>query len=138
MTALSGDRNTRRAKHGIRSFLVKGNLLIYEGAIVAIGTDGYARPGRASTTDIVVGRARARADNVGGADGAIRVDVESDEICFYANSASGDAIAVTDVGKDFYVVDDQTVAKTDNSGARVRGGKIDSVTTDGVGCRFDQ
>jgi hypothetical protein len=136
--ALTGDRNTKRAKHGIRSFLVKGAVLIYEGAIVSLGTDGFARPGRTSTTDIVLGRARFRADNLLGADGAIRVDVESDEICFYANSAAGDAIAVTDVGKDFYVVDDQTVAKTDGSASRVRGGKIDSVTTDGVGCRFDQ
>jgi hypothetical protein len=138
MTALAGDRNTKRAKRGIRSFLVKGGVLIYEGAIVSLGTDGYARPGRTSTTDKSLGRARHRADNVAGADGAIRIDVESDEIVFYANSAAGDAIAVTDVGADCYIVDDQTVAKTNGTNTRVRAGIIDSVTVDGVGVNFDK
>jgi hypothetical protein len=43
---------------------------------------------------------------------------------WFANSASGDLIAQTEVGSNVYVVDDQTVAKTSNSNARSIAGRV--------------
>ena len=36
----------------------------------------------------------------------------------FANSASGDLITAAEVGSDCYIVDDQTVAKTNGSSTR--------------------
>jgi predicted RecA/RadA family phage recombinase len=54
----------------------------------------------------------------------------------FANSAAGDAIGRTEIGKTVYVVDDQTVAKTDNSGARPAAGKCFDVDANGVWVEF--
>ena len=39
------------------------------------------------------------------------------------NSSAGDLIVAADIGKVVYVVDDQTVAKTDGTSTRVAAGK---------------
>lgn len=135
---LTGDRNTKTATSGQRSFPVKGGVIIYEGALVVIATDGYARPGRASTTDICVGRALARVDATGLGDGVLRVEVGFDRPAFYANSTSGDLIALTDIGSTCYVVDDGQVAKTNGSSTRIAAGVIHDVTSDGVAVRFQK
>lgn len=138
MAALAADRNTPRATPGIRRIPVAASVTIYVGALVAVDTSGYARPARVSTTDKVVGRAMARVTN-GAVAGAVSVDVQSDEVAYYGNSAAGDAITAADIGSDCYVVDDQTVAKTNGTNTRCRAGKIYNVTTaEGVGVRFDQ
>ena len=133
---LTGDRNTKTATSGLRSFPAAAGVVVYEGALVALDTSGNARPGRASTTDIAVGRAVARADNTGGLAGAVRVTVDCDSIAFYANSTSGDLIATTDIGATCYVVDDGQVAKTNGTNTRIAAGLIHDVTSDGVAVRF--
>ena len=47
-----------------------------------------------------------------------------------------DAIALTEVGKPCYVVDDQTVAKTNNAGARPVAGTVFDVDAQGVWVEF--
>lgn len=138
MTAIANaDRNTKRRLTLQRSYPVAASVLIYEGAIVSIDASGNARPARSGTlTDRVVGRAIARADNSTGLAGAIRVEVDADSICCYVNSAGNDAIAATDIGRSCFVVDDQTLALTDGSGARPVAGKIHDVTSDGVWVDF--
>jgi hypothetical protein len=137
MAALAGDRNTERKIVGFRSFPVAAGVTIYEGAIVALDTSGYARPGRTSTTDKIVGRATARAANAAGAAGDISINVQSNEACAYANSGGGDLIALTDIGADCFVVDDNTLAKTNGTSTRVRAGKIHDVGPEGVWVQFD-
>jgi hypothetical protein len=53
----------------------------------------------------------------------------------FANSTSTDAIGLGDVGSTCYIADNQTVAKTDNSGARKAAGTIVDVDAAGVWVR---
>ncbi len=134
MTALAKSRDTKRygaepmpAKHAVK---VKANTKVWAGGIAVIDA-GYAAPAREATGLLCYGRFEADVDNTGGAAGAKTVEILSG--CFkYANSAAGDLIAQADVGKLCYLVDDQTVAKTDNSAARSVAGRIESVDADGV------
>lgn len=138
MTALAADRKTYLSEPGLRNYPVAAAVVIYAGALVALDSSGYARPARASTTDKVVGvNYGDTVDNSDGSAGDLTVDVRDDKIGWFANSASADAIARTDIGRDCYAVDDQTVALTDNSGARCRAGRIHDVdATYGVGVDF--
>lgn len=132
MAALAADRNTPRADGTINTYPVLNAVLIYAGAIVvqSSGSAGVNR-GIAATTLKCLGRAMHRADNSGGALGAITVDVESGVFRF-ANSSAGDLIAQADVGSDCFIVDDQTVAKTNGSSTRSRAGRIIAVDAQGV------
>ncbi|MDP2331814.1 MAG: hypothetical protein Q8M19_14080 [Reyranella sp.] len=134
--AASADRTTRTRSGELLSLPVKGDVKIFAGTIVALGADGYARPGRATATDIAVGIAAAQADNTGGADGAIRVEVFARIVGCFANSGSGDAITLTEVKKAVFVVDDVTVAKTNGAGARPVAGKVIDVDASGVWIEF--
>ncbi|MDD5028897.1 MAG: hypothetical protein PHH58_05240, partial [Rhodoferax sp.] len=96
---------------------------------------GYAVPGATATTLKAAGVAEQRADNSAGADGDIRVRVRKGPHVF-ANSASTDAIALTDIGADCYIVDDQTVAKTSGTNTRSVAGKVFDVDAGGVWVNF--
>jgi hypothetical protein len=54
----------------------------------------------------------------------------------FANSAAADAIAADDIGKDCFIVDDNTVALTSNSSARSRAGQVYEVDSSGVWVSF--
>ncbi|MDZ7862449.1 hypothetical protein [Acidovorax sp.] len=135
MAALAKDRNTLRRDGKQMEPPVAAATLIYAGALVAINAAGYAVPGATSTTLKAAGVAEARADNTGGAAGAIRVPLRKGWHQF-ANSASGDAITLADVGADCFIVDDQTVAKTNGSNTRSVAGKVADVDADGVWVNF--
>lgn len=106
------------------SFPVKGGVIIYQGALVALNA-GYLAPATSAAGLVVIGRAvpKATVDNSAGADGAVTCEVEQGAILF-ENSAAGDAIAQADAGAVCYAVDDQTVAKTSNNGARSVAGRV--------------
>lgn len=132
--ALTKPRNTPRLGDDIHpyDFDIAANTKIWQGGLTCLdGTNRRAQPGSAATGLICVGRSLRTYDNTGGAGAAFRVCVESG-IFRWLNSASSDQITKADVGKTAYVVDDQTVAKTDGSGARSAAGKIIDVDTLGV------
>ena len=54
----------------------------------------------------------------------------------FAKSAGADEIARDDIGKDCYVVDDETVALTDGGATRSKAGKVRDVDSDGVWISF--
>lgn len=137
MPALNQDRNTPRLDGDLRHGLVAAASLIYAGAIVMRAADGYLHEGHTATGMVGVGRAEARVDN--------RLGVDGDEdltyrpgIYKFANSAAADAITLAEIGDVAFVVDDQTVAKTDGGGTRSPAGIIDGVDADGVWVRFDE
>ncbi len=137
MAALTGDRPLVKRHFGDRNFPVAGNVCLYENAMVALTTGGLLRPAGLAGTDVVVGVAKRRYDNRGGAPNAISAEVESDSVRPMFNSAGGDTITLTDIGKPCYAVDDQTVALTDGGGgARAQAGIIHQVTEAGVWVRF--
>jgi hypothetical protein len=119
----------------------KGSTTCYQGGIVMVDASGFAKPGATATGSVGAGVAKSNGGQDrwtnSGADGASNVDVEEGTFKF-ANSAAGDAITKAEVGKVCYIVDDQTVAKTDGTGTRSKAGLVEYVDTDGaVFVRFD-
>jgi len=129
--AMSAARKLQKRDGKAASYPVTTGVILYGGALVVMATTGYCRPGRASTTDRVLGCVEKTVDNSGGADGAVTARVHFGVFCF-KNSSAGDAITYADVGNQCYVVDDQTVAKTSNTNARIVAGRIIDVDSDGV------
>lgn len=131
MTALAAGRTTKRRDGRRVSDPVAAGAVLFVGGLYALDASGNAVPAG------VVGASHARAivlasvDNTGGGAGALRVEGEC-TVGQFANSAAGDAIARADIGRLCFAVDDQTVAKTDNSGARAAAGVIVDVDAQGV------
>lgn len=135
MTATAVARNT--PPKGIESFPrtlafpVYTGTTVLEGTIVAVDSShGYAIAGATSTSLKVVGVAKATVVN-SGASGAKSVEV-SQGIFKFANSAAGDAITAAECMGLCYLVDNQTVAKTNGSSTRSPAGIVISVDSDGV------
>ncbi len=137
MTALTQERDTQRRQGANAAFGVAAASKILAGAIVAISNvTGYAAKGSTATTLSVVGIARETVDNTAGAAGDLAVPVDRDGWFRVANSAAGDLIALKDVGKVCYLVDDQTVALTDGGATRSVAGRIRDVDAQGVWIEF--
>lgn len=135
MAALAADRNTPERPAVQFEFPVAASTKIFAGAIVALNSSGLATKGAVSTTLKAVGVAEALADNSAGSASAITVKVRRG--CFrFGNSTSTDAITLAEVGTDCYIVDDQTVAKTNGSSSRSVAGKVRDVDADGVWVEF--
>ncbi|MFO1351910.1 MAG: hypothetical protein U1F68_15050 [Gammaproteobacteria bacterium] len=131
MAALTADRDTPLRDGKQFEFPVAASTKIYAGALVALNSSGLAVPGSTSTTLKCVGRADAQADNSAGAASAINVKTRRGVFRF-GNSSAGDLIALADVGASCYIVDDQTVAKTNGGSTRSVAGVIRDVDASGV------
>lgn len=135
MTATTIDRATQRRDAAQFEFAMAAATTIPAGVITCLNASGLAVNGATSTTLKCVGVSEAKADNSAGA--ASAKNVRTRRGCFkFANSASGDLIALADVGADCYIVDNQTVAKTNGSNTRSVAGKIRDVDADGVWVEF--
>lgn len=128
---LTEARNTPRRENKLASYPVAAAATIYAGGLVSLlDSGGWAVPAGTASSGPAVCVARETVSG-GGTNGLNRVDGERG--CFrFKNSASADEITHLDIGKGCYVVDDETVAKTDNSGARELAGAIADVDADGV------
>jgi hypothetical protein len=129
--ALTADRMTKRRDGNTFNDPIAASTKIYLGALVCLNAAGNAVPGSASTTLLARGVALKQVDNTTGSAGDLSVETETGVFCF-KNSASGDLIARAEIGDVCYIVDDQTVAKTDGTGARSPAGKIVDVDSAGV------
>ena len=117
MSALTEARDTREIAaggvHYTREFTVATGSTVYAGAITAINASGKAIPATSSGIITVVGRAENTA--VAGE------TVKTRSGMFLYNPVTSNAIAVTDVNKKCYVVDDNTVTLTSGTSAVVAG-----------------
>ncbi len=134
MAALAADRNTPRRDGSGMQVGVATSTKIYAGSIACRNASGYAVPGSTSTTLKALGVAVEQVNNTG-ADGALKVQISKGTFRF-GNSASADLITIADIGNDCYIVDDQTVAKTNGSSSRSVAGKVFGVDSDGVWVTF--
>ena len=124
MTAQNSNRTVITRDGKTIAMTTKAAATIYKGALV-MNDGGYAIPATTTTGKQVLGYATTQAGS-----GAI-VEIRSGVIQLH-NSASSDQITAADIGNTAWVVDDQTVAKTNGSGARSPAGSIIGVDTDGV------
>ncbi len=149
MSALTSDRNTQERNAEVYEFPIAPGVIIYRGALVALNAAGQSlRPQDAGAVQIAGIAQTGSADFLpAGATprgafptGGLVIDQPTPfvrvrrrkQFCL-ANSAVGpDQIATINFGATAYAVDDQTVALTSNSGARLAVGIIRSVDQLGV------
>lgn len=134
MTTLSNDRNTPRRVGRMYCILAAASKVFYTGALLCVNAAGHGVPGTTATGLRGIGRVSRRVES-GEEAGEITVDYERG-VFRYMNSAAADAITRADIGQPCYVVDDQTVAKTDDEGARSLAGTVDDVDATGVWVSF--
>lgn len=130
MAPLAADRNTPTREGRIFSATVAAATKCYAGGIACLDASGNAVPGRTATTLTPVGRFEEQVDNSAGLAGALSVKIRSG-VFRYKNSAAGDAITRAEIGDVCYIVDDETVAKTNGGSTRSRAGRIVDVDADG-------
>lgn len=135
MVAATQERSTPARENRVFSDPVEAATKIFGGTIACLNAAGNLVKGSAALNLKAIGRARSTADNSAGAAGAISGETETGTFRF-ANSAAADLIARADIGADCYIVDDQTVAKTNGGATRSIAGKIADVDAQGVWVRF--
>jgi len=136
MTAATQDRNTDTRSGDKLPLAVKAATKIFAGTMVQKNASGYAVPASATAANVTIGIAEVQVDNSAGADGDLTISPRRKVVGVFANSTSTDTITIADIGNSCYVVDDSTVAKTNNSGARPVAGKIVGVDAAGVHVEF--
>lgn len=127
--ALTSDRNTPMRGIGLLALAVAAGTRIYAGSMVVVDANGFAIPGKVGTGLGYAGRADESVDNTVGAAGAVRVQVRRGEAFKWANDGT---ITQAQLFKTAYVVDDQTVGATDDTGKRSAAGRITGIDADGV------
>lgn len=137
MAALTAGRLTPRREGDVLSGAVAASTLIYTGALVMRNAAGYLTKGATATGSVGVGVAEAQADNSAGSAGDVTA-LFRPGIFRMANSASTDEITIAEIGDVCFIVDDQTVAKTNGSSTRSAAGIIVDVDAQGVWVRFDE
>ena len=130
MVALTQDRDPQRRDGVVYEDPMAANVTIYIGALVCLDAAGNATPGAVATTLKARGVAQERKTN-GAAAGAETIRTFPGKFRF-ANSAAGDLITRADIGGTAYIVDDQTVAKTNGGNTRSAAGIIKQVDAQGV------
>lgn len=136
MTAITTERDTQRRQGERAAYPVLANTKVLAGTIAALTAAGYAQGGATATTLKAVGVFDETVDNSAGGSGDVKAQVRRDGWFRFANSAAGDAITIADIGNSAYIVDNQTVAKTDGTGTRSVAGKIRDVDATGVWIEF--
>lgn len=124
MATLSSARNTRERLALDFSYPVAAGAVIYAGSMITLTATGNARNG-AQGGSRVVGVAQGNVSNTGGADGAQRVTVKRG--CFQFLNLPADLVTAADIGADCFLVDDETVARTNGGGTRVIAGKVAAI-----------
>mgnify|MGYP004455256631 CR=1 FL=1 len=133
--ALAKNRNTPARDGNTLSIGVAAGVHIFAGALVALTAAGTATPGAVATTLKGAGRAIGEVDNSDGGAGDASVEIEKGVFRF-ANSAAADLITAADIGNSAYIVDDETVAKTNGGATRSIAGTIFDVDAAGVWVKF--
>lgn len=135
MPPLTQDRNTPRAEGDERVGTLGLNQAIFAGAILMRNAAGDLIEGATAVGSFGVGVAQERVASTTAGLTPIRYRPGTHR---FANSAAGDLITKADIGAACFIVDDQTVAKTNGTSTRSPAGIVDMVDSNGVWVRFDE
>lgn len=135
MVALTADRNTPELEPGERVGTLGASQAIFNGSILMRNASGDLIKGAVATGSFGVGRAE---DNDASTTAGVTAQRYRPGTFRFANSSAGDLITKADIGAACYIVDDQTVAKTNGTNTRSPAGIIDGVDSLGVWVRFDE
>lgn len=129
--SLTTDRNTPM-KDGILIVVpVASGVKIFAGSLIAANNSGYAVPGSTDLNLTYLGRADEYVDNTTGGNGAKTVQIRRMKAFKFKNHTA-DLITQESMGKLCFIVDDETVAKTNGAGARSAAGTVLGIEADGV------
>ncbi|GHD63846.1 hypothetical protein [Jeongeupia chitinilytica] len=131
MAATSQDRNTPFKDGEMVVAPVAAGVKIPAGTLVCANATGFGTPGATSTTLAYLGMADEAVDNAAGADGALAVRIQRGKAFKWAND-SGDPVTQASLGRACFIVDNQTVAKTNGTNTRSQAGIVVAVDADGV------
>lgn len=131
MAATTQDRNTPFKDGELIVAPVAAGVKILAGTIVAANAAGFAAPGATSATLSYLGMADANVDNTAGADGAVGVPVRRGKAFKWLND-SVDPVTQASLGRPCFIVDNQTVAKTNGTNTRSQAGIVVGLEADGV------
>lgn len=133
MAALTANRDTPELASPWameHAYLGTDSTQYFRGGLVCVsGSTGRMVKGSTATGLIAIGRCEE--DILTGASNTRKIRARSG-IFPFANSASADEIAADDIGKDCFIVDDQTVALTNGTNTRSLAGKVYDVDASGV------
>jgi hypothetical protein len=106
------------------------------GGAVAVSYKGYLVAASAPSSDqLVLGVMLRTADNSSGAAGDINGQVDTGSF-FLFGGTSADALTQADVGQPVYLIDEKTVGKTSNTGARPVAGVLRAIDTTRAGLDY--
>lgn len=129
MTAATASRQTNQKVGNLISLIIASGGQVFLGCMAQVNPAGEGVDATATAANTTIGVAHRDAS------GGESVNVEKSVFAF-ANSTAGDLVTKADIGKPCYVVDNQTVAKTNNSNARPVAGKVFDVDEYGVWVDF--
>lgn len=129
--ALSADRNTPYSDGELIQAPVAANAKCHAGGIAVADANGYAAPGSTATGLTYLGRFEEAVDNTAGQDGDKKVQIRLGKAFKWKNSGT-DPVTQASLGKQCFIVDDETVAATDGTGTRSAAGIVLGVDSDGV------
>ncbi|HEY1029758.1 MAG TPA: hypothetical protein VGE28_19255 [Pseudomonas sp.] len=136
MVATTQNRNTPSVSGHRRGHPVAANALCRAGTIAVVDATGFVKEAVTGLGLTAVGIFEHLVDNRIGADGEEKAQVLRG-FARLENSADADEITAADMFKRCYIVDNQTVAKTDGGGTRSIAGIVDSVDEVGVWVLID-
>lgn len=112
MTATTTDRDSKRSDGELKAMKMS-NVKVPKGVLVCIDTSGYATNGADTANYLFAGVSYEQVDNSSGSAGnkEIRVEKTGEHLFAYNGTDAAQAI----VGKEVYIVDNQTV--DDDAGA---------------------
>lgn len=131
MAIATADRNTPWKDGELIRVPVAANVKIPGGTIVCASATGFGTPGATSTTLAYLGASDECIDNTGGADGALTIGVRRGKAFKWANDGT-DPVTQASLGRACFIVDNQTVAKTNGTNTRSQAGIVVGVDADGV------
>ena len=132
MTALTGSKPIKTRTGDQLGVGLLANAKVHAGAIAVLTSTGVARAAIAATGLKCIGYFDDAYDNTGGADNAVVASVRRKDVLLCVNSTSTDAITAADINNVCYLVDDQTVAKTNGTNTRSAAGRVVDVSAEGV------
>lgn len=135
MVALTDNRNTQQRIGDQIAGMLGASQTIFAGAIIMRNVAGQLVKGATATGSFGVGRAEDMATSTTAGVTPLRVGRGT---FVFANSAAADAITAAEIGTVCFIVDDQTVAKTNGTNTRSPAGVVENVDANGVWVRFDE
>lgn len=134
MAALAQDRNTPRKyveRYLAEDASIAATTTIFNGSLVAGNASGELRPAADVAAITVLGVAQQKMVNSTGAAAKSTPKAKVAAGCFKFKTTGANAITAADIGKNCFVLDDQTVVRALGTVNSIVAGVVDSMDPDG-------